>query len=228
MIQRIRRSRMFGWERNPLRRRIDRVEAGVLAGLTMVFLIGAPVLVAGAGHLARAAGLRALRTQATWSQVSATVPRAVPNQSESPWQLDTVLLQARWTAPDGQSRSGLIATSPGVVVGNTTRIWVSRSGSPTGAPAGAPNCWDGPRSPRWGRRLCWRSCSSSPSASSDGCSSGTASLAGTRHGEPRDRAGPASVNYRRARAHHPARVMQGMPCPGRVMSMTDHPAGWNH
>jgi hypothetical protein len=134
MIQRMRRSRMFGWDRNPLRRRIDRVEAGVLAGLIAVFLIGAPVLVAGAGHLARAAGLRALRTQATWSQVSATVPRAAPNQSESSWQLDTVALQARWTAPDGQSRSGLITTSPGVVVGNTTRIWVSRSGSPTGAP----------------------------------------------------------------------------------------------
>jgi hypothetical protein len=134
MIQRMRRSRMFGWDRNPLRRRIDRVEAGVLAGLIAVFLIGAPVLVAGAGHLARAAGLRALRTQATWSQVSATVPRAAPNQSESSGQLDTVSLQARWTAPDGQSRSGLITTSPGVVVGNTTRIWVSRSGSPTGAP----------------------------------------------------------------------------------------------
>jgi hypothetical protein len=134
MIQRIRRSRMFGWDRNPLRRGIDRVEAGVLAGLVMVFLIGAPVAVAGAGHLARVAGLRALRTQATWSQVSATVPRAAPNQSESPGQLDAVLLQARWTAPDGQSRSGLIATSPGVVVGDTARIWVSRSGSPTGAP----------------------------------------------------------------------------------------------
>ena len=80
MIQRIRRSRMFGWDRNPLRR-IDRVEAGMLAGLIMAFLIGAPFLVAGAGHLARAAGLRALRTQATWSQVSATVPRAAPNQS---------------------------------------------------------------------------------------------------------------------------------------------------
>lgn len=134
MVQRIRRSRMFGWDRNPLRRRIDRVEAGVLAGLIVVFLLGAPVLVAGAGHLARGAGLRALRTQATWSQVSATVPRAAPNQSESSGQLDTVLLQARWTAPDGQSRSGLITTSPGVVVGNTARIWVSRSGSPTGEP----------------------------------------------------------------------------------------------
>jgi len=133
MIQRIRRSRMFGWDRNPLRRRIDRVEAGVLAGLIIVFLIGAPILVAGAGHLARTAGMRALRTQATWSQVSATVPRAVPNQSAS-GQLNTVVLHGRWTAPDGQPRSGLIATSPGAVVGNTARIWVTRSGSPTGAP----------------------------------------------------------------------------------------------
>jgi hypothetical protein len=103
--------------------------------MIMVFLIGAPILVAGAGHLARAAGLRALRTQATWSQVSATVPRATPNQSAS-GQLDTVVLQGRWTAPNGLPRSGLIATSPGVVVGNTARIWVTRSGSPTGAPRG--------------------------------------------------------------------------------------------
>ena len=137
MIQRIRRSRMFGWDRNPLRRRIDRVEAGMLAGLIMAFLIGAPFLVAGAGHLARAAGLRALRTQATWSQVSATVPRAAPTQSdEFSGQLDTVLLQGRWTAPDGQARSGLIPTSQGVAVGNTARICVSRSGSLTGAPRG--------------------------------------------------------------------------------------------
>lgn len=135
MIQRIRRSRLFGWDRNPLRRRIDRVEAGMLAGLITAFLIGAPFLVAGAGHLARAAGLRALRTQATWSQVSATVPRAPPNQSDQlSGQLDTVLLQARWTAPDGQPRSGLIPTSQGVAVGNSARIWVSRSGSLTGAP----------------------------------------------------------------------------------------------
>jgi hypothetical protein len=137
MIQRIRRSRMFGWDRNPLRRRMDRVEAGMLAGLIMAFLIGAPLLVAGAGHWARAAGLRALRTQATWSQVSATVPPAAPNQSDRfPGQLDTVLTRASWTAPDGQPRSGLIATSPGVAAGNMARIWVSRSGSLTGAPRG--------------------------------------------------------------------------------------------
>jgi len=40
---------MLGWDRNPLRRRIDRVEAAVVAGLIAVFLISAPVLGAAAG-----------------------------------------------------------------------------------------------------------------------------------------------------------------------------------
>jgi hypothetical protein len=137
MIQQIRRSRMFGWDRNPLRRRVDRVEAGMLAGLIMVFLIGMPMLVAVAGHWARAAGMRALRAEATWSQVSATVQQAAPIRSDTPsGPHNIVWSQGRWTAPDGQPRSGLIPVSPGVTVGSTARIWVSRSGSPTGVPPG--------------------------------------------------------------------------------------------
>jgi hypothetical protein len=41
---------MLGWDRNPLRRRIDRVEAAVVAGLAVVFLAAAPVLMAVTGH----------------------------------------------------------------------------------------------------------------------------------------------------------------------------------
>jgi hypothetical protein len=135
MIQRIRRSRMFGWDRNPLRRRVDRGEAGILAALIIVLLVGAPILVPAAGHWARAAGMQTLRAQATWSQVSATVARAAPTQSgKFPGALGAASMWASWTAPDGQPRSGWIAISPGVTVGNTTSIWVSRSGSPTGAP----------------------------------------------------------------------------------------------
>jgi hypothetical protein len=101
----------------------------------MVLLVGAPILVPAAGHWARAAGMHTLRAQATWSQVSATVARAAPNQSvKFPETLDVVWTWASWKAPDGQPRSGWIAISPGVTVGNTTSIWVSRSGSPTGAP----------------------------------------------------------------------------------------------
>jgi len=126
---------MFGWDRNPLRRRIDRVEAGTLAGLIIVFLIGAPILVAVAGHWARAAGMRTLRAEATWSEVSATVQQSASSQSEaSTGPEGFVWVQARWTAPDGRPRSGSIAIGPAVAVGNTARIWVSRSGSPTGEP----------------------------------------------------------------------------------------------
>jgi hypothetical protein len=126
---------MFGWDRNPLRRRVDRAEAGILVGLVMVLLVGAPIMVAAAGHWARAAGLQALRAQATWSQVPATVTRAEPPPSgKFPVTLDVVSMWASWTAPDGQPRRGWITISPGVTVGNTTSIWVSRSGSPTGAP----------------------------------------------------------------------------------------------
>ena len=135
MIQRIRRSRMFGWDRNPLRRRVDRGEAGILAALIIVLLVGAPILVPAAGHWARAAGMQTLRAQATWSQVPATVARAAPIQNgKFPGVLGATSMWASWTAPDGQPRSGWIAISPGVTVGNTTSIWVSRSGSPTGAP----------------------------------------------------------------------------------------------
>ncbi len=137
MFQGIRRSRMFGWDGNPLRRRTDRLEAGMLAGLIMVFLIGAPILVAVAGHLAQAAGMRALRAEATWTQVSATVQRPASGQSNtSPGPEGTLWMQRRWTAPDGQPRSGRIATSPGFTADGTTRIWVNRSGSPVEAPRG--------------------------------------------------------------------------------------------
>ncbi len=55
-IKRMRRSRMLGWDRNPLRRRIDRVEAAMVAGLIAVFLISAPVLAAGGRSLDRLRG----------------------------------------------------------------------------------------------------------------------------------------------------------------------------
>jgi hypothetical protein len=126
---------MLGWDRNPLRRRIDRVEAGMVAGLIMVFLVTAPVLVAVAGHWTRAAGIRQQRAEAAWRQVPATVQPSAPAQrDDSLGMADTVWKPARWTAPDGQPRSGRIPVSPGAAAGSRVRVWVNRSGSPTGRP----------------------------------------------------------------------------------------------
>ena len=128
---------MFGWDRNPLRRRVDRVEAGLLAALIIVFLIVTPMLVAVAGHWAHGEDVRALRAEATWSQVSATVQQAAPVRSYLPSGPQILVWsQGRWTAPDGQPRSGLIPVSPAARVGSTARIWVTRSGSPTGTAPG--------------------------------------------------------------------------------------------
>jgi hypothetical protein len=57
---------MFGWDRNPLRRRIDRLEAAMITGLALLFLIIAPILATVAGHWAKAAGPRTERAEAAW------------------------------------------------------------------------------------------------------------------------------------------------------------------
>ena len=131
----MRRSRLVGWDRNPLRRRIDRVEAVLLAGLIAAFLIAGPVLAVVAGHWIRSAGLREQRAEAAWRPVSATVLQgALPEGGGVPYAADTVWVLARWTAPDGQKRLGPIAVSPPAAAGSTAGVWVTRSGSLTGPP----------------------------------------------------------------------------------------------
>jgi hypothetical protein len=130
----MRRSRLLGWDRNPLRRRIDRVETGMLAGLVVLFLTAAPVLVAAAVHWTRTQGVREQRAEAAWQQVAATVQPAPTHTDEFSGWPGTVLKRARWTAPDGRPRSGWAPFSTAVSPGSSARIWVNRSGALTGAP----------------------------------------------------------------------------------------------
>lgn len=133
MIQPIRRSRMFGWDRNPLRRRTDRLEALMVVGLIALFVVTAPVLAAAAGHWTSTTCMREQRAQASWRQVAAIIQRVAPGQqalvsATYGWR------PARWTAPDGQKRTASIPVSPGAAPGSRTRVWVDRSGSLTGPP----------------------------------------------------------------------------------------------
>lgn len=132
-MERMRRSRMLGWDRNPLRRRIDRVEAAMVAGLIAVFLIAAPVLAAAAGHWTSSASMQQQRAEAAWRVVPATVQGSAP-WDNSPAAAGTVWVLARWTAPDGRVRRGLIPVSPGDAARGSARVWVTRSGSLTGPP----------------------------------------------------------------------------------------------
>jgi hypothetical protein len=144
MSQRMRRSRMFGWDGNPVRRRIDRLEGYMVAGLIGVFLISAPVLAAVAGHLTSIAVARQEYAKAGWRQVPATVQRSgTGQQNDSPGPENTVWMRARWTAPDGKQRSGWVPVSPGTAAGSRVLKWVSRSGAttPPRAQRGDPEGW---------------------------------------------------------------------------------------
>jgi hypothetical protein len=70
----MRRSRTLGWDRNPLRRRTDRIEAAMVAALIGVFLICAPVLAVVASHWIGSATVPEQTIEAAWRLVPATGP----------------------------------------------------------------------------------------------------------------------------------------------------------
>jgi hypothetical protein len=119
-------------DRNPLRRGTDRAETALLAGLLAVFLAGAPLAAYGAGSWAYATSAReAQAQQAVSHQVRATLLQAAPGWDAAGIGAD---VQARWTAPDGQVRTGQVYAPDGAAAGSTVSIWVNRSGQITDVP----------------------------------------------------------------------------------------------
>ncbi len=117
-------------DRNPLRRGIDRAEAGIVALLLVVFMIGAPLAAITAGRAAQGAASGTQATQAVWRQVPAVL-LAGPRASAYPL---TQPRKARWTAPDGMSRTGEVLASVQARAGTTVMVWVDHSGRLTGPP----------------------------------------------------------------------------------------------
>ena len=117
-------------DRNPLRRTVDRVEAMIAGGLVVAFLAGAPLAAVAAGHAVYSAGSRTARAQqATWGQVPAVLAAAAPAAA---FRQEQVIVQARWTAPDGTRHAGAVLATPGTRAGRAVMGWVEAAGRPTG------------------------------------------------------------------------------------------------
>ena len=129
-------SRTLGWDRNPLRRGIDRVEAVIFAALIAVFLPAAPLLATMARHAVLADTATVSRAEQGWRQVSAVVERPPASPAAELYtKFPITAVLARWTAPDGRRCSGWIEAAPGAHVGSRVLVWVDRSGMLTGPPA---------------------------------------------------------------------------------------------
>jgi hypothetical protein len=118
---------------NPLRRGVDRMEAGIFAGLLVAFLIGAPLLAAVAGWWEHDAAAAEQRAQRSVHLVTAVLLQDVPDVVAGTGAWDAGAL-ARWPASDGKSRVGLVLDVEGTKAGSRLQIWVDGSGRQTDPP----------------------------------------------------------------------------------------------
>ncbi|WP_155059598.1 Rv1733c family protein [Streptomyces blattellae] len=119
--------RMWRWRRNPLRRRIDVVEAWLVLGAWILAI----VCVLPAGLATKAAVQHDLdRQRAERQQVTAVlVADAGDKPTVSQADGDLVWANARWTAPDGKTRTGLAKVRPDTPAGSRITVWTDQSGA---------------------------------------------------------------------------------------------------
>lgn len=118
-------------DRNPLRRRLDRVETVVLGVLLAAFLAGAPFAARAVGNWTHAGLLRDSQGHsAAWRQVPATLLQSTTNWTgyESTPGADAPEVDIRWKAPDGRVHTGTIYFLGPAKAGSTVMVWINRAG----------------------------------------------------------------------------------------------------
>jgi hypothetical protein len=117
-------------DRNPLRRRLDRVEAAIVAGLAVAFLAAAPLAAVTAAHLAYGTAARDASAQRSWHQV----PAVLLASAVVPGEFGTTV-PAQWAGPTGVRRTGMVPVfTTTATTGSRVMVWVDASGQLTGRP----------------------------------------------------------------------------------------------
>jgi hypothetical protein len=130
-----RAARKLGLDGNPLRRRTDKIATWLMAQFLVVVLIGAPLFGIAAFTWAGRAGAAAQRAERSWREVPAVLLRSVPApDSFADGVFGYSWVPARWTAPNGQVRSGDIPVEAGLTAGRKVLMWVDAAGRPTDVP----------------------------------------------------------------------------------------------
>jgi hypothetical protein len=125
------RLREFWPDRNPLRRRWDRAEAVIVAGLVAAFVIGGTLAALIAGRLAYEGALHARDAElAGLRQVPAVL---LTTASEQPAGFYAAA-KAWWIAPDGVRHTGQVYSLLGTPAGTTVKVWVDEAGRQSGPP----------------------------------------------------------------------------------------------
>jgi len=115
---------------NPLRRRSDRAETVMLAGLLVALLAGAPFAMMAGGGFAHDLASRAQQSQMAGvrSITAVTTQAALPVSADHGLGLTVYPVPAHWTAPDGRAVTGQVSVPLGTPPGAREQVWVTRDG----------------------------------------------------------------------------------------------------
>jgi hypothetical protein len=133
----IRGRRWLGCDRNPLRRTVDRAETAIRLTLLVLILTVVPAAAVVAGRWADTAALAQTRQQdAATHVVSARLLEPAPTVgAPDPYAgAEVAWVPARWSAPDGRTRTGDVLAPVGASKGSTVSTYVDASGNFTDPP----------------------------------------------------------------------------------------------
>ncbi len=132
-------ARRLGFDRNPLRRRTDRIEAVIRLAALIVFLVAVPVASLAAGQQVYHAALRqAHAQQAAEHEVTAVLlQRAQASGTADPYTMvQMTYALARWQPPGQPPRSGQVLVAAGAPAGSAVPVWIDSSGAVVSPPPG--------------------------------------------------------------------------------------------
>jgi hypothetical protein len=122
-------TRRLGHDGNPLRRRVDVVEAWLVPVAIVVFLALCPLVLSVTGSWMRAANASEQHAQQGWRPVPGQLLQSVPgpqqpNHGMNSW---TTWVPARWTDA-GVVHTGVVPAEAGSRAGSAITVWLDRSG----------------------------------------------------------------------------------------------------
>jgi hypothetical protein len=127
--------RMLAGDENPLRRGVDKLQSAVITSLIVAFLVAAPLLAIFAADAVGAAGTRERNAEHQWRAVTLTLEQSAAEGTiglDGNWE--TAWVKARWTAPGGAQKTGLVAVALNAQAGQHLTVYETETGQLTREP----------------------------------------------------------------------------------------------
>jgi len=122
-------------DRNPLRRKLDRVEAFIFGGLLVAAAAAAPTAAMRASHWAHSDAVRVAQVQRATSHLERAELLAPPSATTSGYTVASMAPAiAQWTTPAGKLRAGYIEVPANAAKGQEFPVWVDHAGDVTSPP----------------------------------------------------------------------------------------------